>query len=141
MRSAGLALFVFSIAALGASAEDYVLGPDSLPQPGVPRGEVTQYKWTSAIFPGTERDYWVYVPKQYDPAHPACGGGRYLEWTTDLAAQAGAGGGVRVEGFRGLVTLDGIAWLITITDPWTDDTGDDLGAIGAGSPAAGGEVR
>ena len=26
----------------------------------------------SRIFPGTVRDYWVYVPKQYDPAKPAC---------------------------------------------------------------------
>ena len=26
----------------------------------------------SQIFPGTFRDYWVYVPKQYDPAQPAC---------------------------------------------------------------------
>ena len=26
----------------------------------------------SKIFPGTVRDYWIYVPKQYDPAKPAC---------------------------------------------------------------------
>src|SRR5262249_40920359 len=26
----------------------------------------------SRIFPGTVRDYWLYVPKQYDPAKPAC---------------------------------------------------------------------
>src|SRR5262249_19820077 len=26
----------------------------------------------SKIFPGTVRDYWIYVPKQYDPAQPAC---------------------------------------------------------------------
>jgi gluconolactonase len=74
MRNAGMAVFVLSIAALGTftGAEDYALGPDSLPQPGVPRGEVTQYKWTSTLFPGAARDYWVYVPKQYDPSHPAC---------------------------------------------------------------------
>ncbi len=57
--------------ALAAAAEDYVLGPDSHVQPGVPRGEVTKYSWTSRIFPGTVRDYWVYVPKQYDEAKPA----------------------------------------------------------------------
>ena len=28
--------------------------------------------WKSKIYPGTERDYWVYVPKQYDAAKPAC---------------------------------------------------------------------
>ena len=27
---------------------------------------------SSKIFPGTGRDYWIYVPAQYDPAHPAC---------------------------------------------------------------------
>ncbi|MEO5976623.1 MAG: alpha/beta hydrolase-fold protein [Chryseolinea sp.] len=26
----------------------------------------------SKIYPGTLRDYWVYVPKQYDPSTPAC---------------------------------------------------------------------
>jgi gluconolactonase len=52
--------------------DDYTLGPDSQIQDGVPRGEVTQYTWTSKVFPGTVRDYWVYVPKQYDPSRPAC---------------------------------------------------------------------
>jgi sugar lactone lactonase YvrE/enterochelin esterase-like enzyme len=39
----------------------------------VPKGEVTKYSFEqSKIYPGTVRDYWVYVPKQYDPAAPAC---------------------------------------------------------------------
>jgi gluconolactonase len=38
-----------------------------------PKGEVKHYEFDhSKIFPGTVRDYWVYVPKQYDPAKPAC---------------------------------------------------------------------
>ena len=38
-----------------------------------PKGEVTKYTFDkSRIFPGTIRDYWVYVPRQYDPAKPAC---------------------------------------------------------------------
>jgi gluconolactonase len=38
-----------------------------------PKGEVTKYTFDqSKIFHGTVRDYWVYVPKQYDPAKPAC---------------------------------------------------------------------
>jgi gluconolactonase len=42
-------------------------------QADVPKGEVTKYTFNqSQIFPGTVRDYWVYVPKQYDPAKPAC---------------------------------------------------------------------
>ena len=44
-----------------------------LAQEPVPKGEVTKYTFDqSKIFPGTVRDYWVYVPKQYDPAKPAC---------------------------------------------------------------------
>jgi sugar lactone lactonase YvrE/enterochelin esterase-like enzyme len=39
----------------------------------VPKGEVKQYTFEqSKVFPGTVRDYWVYVPRQYDPAKPAC---------------------------------------------------------------------
>jgi len=38
----------------------------------VPQGTVKQYSWTSKIFPGTVRDYWVYVPAQYTPDKPAC---------------------------------------------------------------------
>ncbi len=49
------------------------MGPDSQPQAGVPKGTVTKHTWTtSRIFPGTTRDYWVYVPAQYDGAKPAC---------------------------------------------------------------------
>jgi gluconolactonase len=53
-------------------AEEYVLGPDSQRQPGVPQGTVTKYQWTSKIYSGTVRDYWVYVPAQYKPEKPAC---------------------------------------------------------------------
>jgi sugar lactone lactonase YvrE/enterochelin esterase-like enzyme len=44
------------------------------PKPAaIPKGEVTKYTFDkSKIFPGTVRTYWVYVPKQYDPAKPAC---------------------------------------------------------------------
>jgi len=39
----------------------------------VPKGEVTKHTFSeSKIFPGTTREYSVYVPKQYDPAKPAC---------------------------------------------------------------------
>ena len=49
----------------------FLLGPDSHRQPGVPEGTVTKHEWRSEIFPGTVRPYWVYVPAQYTPAHPA----------------------------------------------------------------------
>ena len=54
------------------AGQEYPYGPDSQRQPGVPQGTVTQYTWTSKIFPGTVRDYWVYVPAQYTPDKPAC---------------------------------------------------------------------
>ena len=38
-----------------------------------PRGEVARYTiYTDQFFPGTTRDYSIYVPRQYDPARPAC---------------------------------------------------------------------
>lgn len=50
----------------------YALGPDSQRQPDVPRGVVTRHSWRSEIFPGTVRDYRVYVPAQYRPDSPVC---------------------------------------------------------------------
>src|SRR3954462_11964495 len=62
-----LALCSFSALA----ADNYQPPADSKPQPGVPKGQVTKYSFqTSKIFPGTFRDYWVYVPKQYDASKP-----------------------------------------------------------------------
>jgi sugar lactone lactonase YvrE/enterochelin esterase-like enzyme len=64
-----LALLLFACAAL--FGEEYRLGPDSERQPNVPKGSVKQSTWTSKIFPGTVRNYWVYVPAQYDSGKPA----------------------------------------------------------------------
>jgi enterochelin esterase family protein len=55
-----------------ALAQEYQLGPDSQVHEGVPRGKVTKHSWKSSVFPGTERDYWVYVPAQYEGKAPAC---------------------------------------------------------------------
>lgn len=53
-------------------AEEYVHGPDSSRQPGVPRGTVTKHAWTtSTVYPGTTHDYWIYVPAQYTAGKPA----------------------------------------------------------------------
>jgi enterochelin esterase-like enzyme len=50
----------------------YRLGPDSLPQDGVPRGEIRgPFTLPSQVYAGTQHTYWVYVPAQYDPAVPA----------------------------------------------------------------------
>lgn len=56
-----------------SAADDYPLTPDSKWQPDVPKGSVTKHTWVSTnIFPGTVRDYWVYVPHQYDKNRPSC---------------------------------------------------------------------
>ncbi|MFM7148560.1 MAG: alpha/beta hydrolase [Gemmataceae bacterium] len=39
----------------------------------MPQGKVIQMPtWKSKVFAGTERDWWIYVPAQYDAAKPAC---------------------------------------------------------------------
>jgi enterochelin esterase family protein len=49
----------------------YRLGPDSLPQEGVPKGQIRgPFTLPSEAYPGTQHTYWVYVPAQYDPAVP-----------------------------------------------------------------------
>lgn len=51
----------------------YPLGPDALPQDDVPKGKLEgPHLFQSKIISDTIRKYWVYVPHQYDPAHPAC---------------------------------------------------------------------
>jgi gluconolactonase len=53
--------------------ENYPVHPDSKPQAGVPKGEIKgPFQWTSHIFPGTVREYAIYVPAQYNPDTPAC---------------------------------------------------------------------
>ena len=52
--------------------EELPLGPDSMPQPGVPRGVVTKHALTSTVFANTlERPYWIYIPAQLKPDTPA----------------------------------------------------------------------
>ena len=53
-----------------AQPQKYELGPDSKPVAGVAEGKVTQHSWTSQIFEGTVRDYYIYVPAKYDPSKP-----------------------------------------------------------------------
>src|ERR1043165_6826131 len=60
------------VVALPVRSQEYVLGPDSQRQPGVPQGTVTKHEWTSKIYSGTVRDYWIYVPAKNNPDKPAC---------------------------------------------------------------------
>lgn len=61
-------------AAAKPPAESYPVHPDAVRKEGVPQGKLTQMpKWAdSKVFPNTERDWWVYVPAQYDGKTPAC---------------------------------------------------------------------
>jgi enterochelin esterase-like enzyme len=49
----------------------YKLGADSQPQQGVPAGTLTKYTWESKIYAGIFREYYVYVPSQYNASTPA----------------------------------------------------------------------
>jgi hypothetical protein len=64
------ALMVPALAAAQQPADrkpgDYPLGPDSRPQPGVPKGKLEgPFEFRSQIIAGTVRRYWIYVPAQY----------------------------------------------------------------------------
>ncbi|MGO9113565.1 MAG: alpha/beta hydrolase [Thermoguttaceae bacterium] len=69
-----LAVLLAGLNAFAAPTDDvYLLGPDSQPRDGVPKGKVTEPKTIqSNAFPGTSHMYTVYVPAQYDSARPAC---------------------------------------------------------------------
>jgi len=62
----------FSICAQ-TNSESYPVDSASLEHPGVPKGEVLKFTYEqSKIYPGTWREYWVYVPAQYKGDQPAC---------------------------------------------------------------------
>ena len=71
----------------------YNLGPDSLPRPAVPKGEIHgPFALPSQAYPSTQHTYWVYVPAQYDPAVPASlmiynDGQAFMDPDGDLRAQ------------------------------------------------------
>ena len=68
-----LLVLAFGSVARRAESQDYPLTPDSEANPASPKGEVTYFKFkNSKTFPGTERDCWLYIPKQYDGNRPAC---------------------------------------------------------------------
>jgi enterochelin esterase family protein len=62
----------------------YMLGPDSMPQEGVPAGTIAQGTFdASTIYPGSTRQYWVYLPAGYVANTPVASmvfqdGGNYV---------------------------------------------------------------
>jgi len=86
-----------------AAGEDkfYQLGPDSLPQEGVPKGKLEgPFTLPSQVFPGTQHTYWVYVPAQYDAKSPAA-----LMVFNDGQAMIATNGDVRAQN-----VLDNLIW-------------------------------
>ena len=71
----------------------YRLGPDSLQQEGVPKGEIRgPFTLPSKVYPGTQHTYWVYVPAQYDSTIPAAlmvyqDGQAFKDENADMRAQ------------------------------------------------------
>ena len=65
---------LLSLATLAFGQEEsYPVPPEAVKQEGVPEGKIEgPFKLNSQIYPNTERDYWVYVPAQYDPQKPTC---------------------------------------------------------------------
>jgi gluconolactonase len=65
-----------AVPALVEKIQGELAGPlteDSKPNPSVPHGTFVEGTLEeSAIYPGTEHFFKVYVPAQYDPARPAC---------------------------------------------------------------------
>ena len=56
----------------GGQLEVYETHRDARERAGVPKGSVKQMpSWSSKIFAGTTRDWWVYVPAQYNASSPA----------------------------------------------------------------------
>src|SRR5689334_23197660 len=67
----------------------YQLGPDSQRHDGVPKGSTHHFNHLSQIYPDIRRDYWVYVPQQYNANQPAAlmvfqDGQRYLDESGDF---------------------------------------------------------
>jgi hypothetical protein len=56
--------------------EPYSLGHDSLPKAGVPPGRIVGHTdWMGgpdSVYPGVRRDWWIWVPQQYDDSPGPC---------------------------------------------------------------------
>jgi hypothetical protein len=63
--------FLFVLASAATAADDYQLGPLSQIKEGVPQGKVIPMPvHESNIYAGTKRDWWIYVPAQYQAEKP-----------------------------------------------------------------------
>ena len=66
-------LFLHATVFAQVPAEKYEVDSASVENTAVPKGEILKFTFEdSKIFPGTWREYWIYVPAQYRPDKPAC---------------------------------------------------------------------
>lgn len=64
---------LFALVSYGQNQISYPADSASVEHNGVPKGEILKFTLRgSKIFPGTSRDYWIYIPVQYKPDKPAC---------------------------------------------------------------------
>src|SRR5260221_14355060 len=75
MKESLLVLCLFSpvICFAQQPVENYTVDSAIVEHAGIPKGEILKFTFDqSKIFPGTWREYWVYIPAQYKPDKPAC---------------------------------------------------------------------
>ena len=66
MKASLLVVLIFFLFQKEFVYSDYKYTEDSFTKGGVPKGKVIKREFaTSKIYPGTVRDYWIYVPNQY----------------------------------------------------------------------------
>src|SRR5262249_37082153 len=74
--ASGAVLLLAFVVALAQDTKPKVVykhGPHSEVQRGVRAGKVEKMEaWKSKAFPDTVRDWWIYVPAQYEADKPAC---------------------------------------------------------------------
>jgi len=70
---AALTIAFASTSTIATPSDDvYSLGPDSMAHDGVPHGKIVgPLTLASTVYPNTTRNYWIYVPAQYDAKSPA----------------------------------------------------------------------
>jgi enterochelin esterase-like enzyme len=66
-------LLSLTVCSAHAQEESWPVPLEAVEQAGVPKGKVEgPFEFKSSIFPGTVRQYWVYVPAAYDASKPPC---------------------------------------------------------------------
>lgn len=71
MKSIFFFLIGMFLSSMGIAQAEFPHGPNSWIHPKIPKGTVTTYTWESKIYAHTTREYYVYVPAQYDGSEPA----------------------------------------------------------------------